>query len=71
MKIKNKKTHGRTPAPVGASNDFYYLKVSVKFFKDQLKQFHIAESKSTSMYLSADKNNLFEEIRGTGAGHEY
>ncbi|MBC7507871.1 MAG: hypothetical protein H7320_03840 [Ferruginibacter sp.] len=43
----------------------------VKFFKDQLKQFHIAESKSTGMYLSADKNNLFEEIRGTGAGHEY
>lgn len=49
-----------------ASNDFYYLKVPVMFFKDHLKEFHIVKSKTISMYLSADKNNLFEEIRGTG-----
>ena len=48
------------------SNDFYYLKVPVKFFKDHLKAFHIVKDKTISMYLSADENNLFEEIRGTG-----
>ncbi len=48
------------------SDDFYYLKVPVMFIKDNLKQFHIVKDKTISMYLSADKNNLFEEIRGTG-----
>ena len=71
LRISNRKAQERSSAPVGASNDFYYLKVAVKFFKDRLKQFHIVQSKTIGMYLSADKNNLFEEIRGTGKGHEY
>lgn len=46
------------------SNDFYYLKVPVQFFKDHMKAFHVVKEKTISMYLSADKNNMFEEIRG-------
>ena len=46
-------------------NDFYYFKVPVKFFLDNLEKFHQSNRK-LSLYLSANPETLFVEIRGNG-----
>ena len=45
--------------------EFYYLKVPTDYFEEHLKNFHIVND-IASLYLSADLNNLFVEIRGKG-----
>lgn len=46
-------------------NDFYYFKVPVKFFLQNLGKFHQSKGK-LSLYLSANPETLFVEIRGKG-----
>jgi hypothetical protein len=47
------------------TNHFHYLKVPVAFIHEHQDQFHrIGEN--IDFYLSAEEQNLFEEIRGTG-----
>jgi hypothetical protein len=48
------------------SNQYYYLKVPVKFLVDHLDKFDIVQDKMIHLYLSADPHKLFIEERGTG-----
>ena len=46
-------------------NDFYHFKVPAKFLIVNLKCFHrIGES--ISLYISAEPENIFTEVRGKG-----
>ena len=46
-------------------NVFYYLQVPKKYFLDNLQLLYIRDEK-ISIYLSAEKGNLFIEQRGSG-----
>lgn len=46
-------------------NDFHYLKVPVKYFYEHLEKFHKIGEK-LSLYLSAESDPLFQEVRGVG-----
>jgi hypothetical protein len=48
------------------SSDYHYLKVPVKYFREQIDKFDIVQDKMIHIYLSADTNKLFLEERGTG-----
>ena len=45
--------------------NFYYLKVPVHFLRDNMQNFDILQEK-ISLYLSAEKGQLFKEERGHG-----
>ncbi len=44
-------------------NNFHYLKVPVKYFHEHMDNFHKIGGE-TDLYLSAEPNTLFMEIRG-------
>jgi hypothetical protein len=46
-------------------NEFHYLKVPVGFFHEHFDNFHKIGGE-IDLYLSAEPQNLFREIRGTG-----
>jgi hypothetical protein len=46
-------------------NNFHYLKVPTKFFRENLAKFHFVDDK-ISIYLSTDTKRLFVEERGEG-----
>jgi hypothetical protein len=45
--------------------DFYHLKVPIKFFTEHSEKFHHLND-IISLYLSAEENTMFFELRGTG-----
>ncbi len=47
------------------SKEFYYLKVPVSFINEHKEQFHKIGGE-IDLYLSAEQQNLFTEIRGEG-----
>lgn len=47
-------------------DDFYYLKVPVKFLKAELPKICVLNSGKLSLFLSAERNELFVEQRGKG-----
>lgn len=47
------------------ANDFHYLKVPVKYCQEHLNKFHRVND-IPHLYLSAEPDTLFTEIRGTG-----
>jgi hypothetical protein len=47
------------------SKEFYYLKIPVSFINEHKEQFHKIGGE-IDLYLSAEQQNLFTEIRGQG-----
>lgn len=47
-------------------NEFHFLKVPTKFFREHLEKFHFVEDK-ISIYLSTGTERLFVEERGEGS----
>jgi hypothetical protein len=47
------------------SNEFYYIKAPVSFINEHKEQFHKIAGE-IDLYLSAEEQNLFTEIRGEG-----
>src|SRR5688572_11999205 len=46
-------------------NNFHYLKVPTKFFREHIEKFHFVDDK-ISIYLSTDIQRMFIEERGEG-----
>jgi hypothetical protein len=47
-------------------NDFYYLKVPVEFFRENLSKLDVREWGQVSLFLSAEPNEMFIDQRGRG-----
>ena len=43
--------------------DFHYLKVPIKYFREQLKKFDVRNDGRVSIYLSAEPHHMFVEER--------
>lgn len=48
------------------SKDFYCLEVPVKFLKEELPNLHVRRNGKVSLFLSAERDEMFVEQRGNG-----
>lgn len=48
------------------ANEFYYLKVPIKFFKKELPKLCVRKNGKVCLFLSAEQNEMFIEQRGKG-----
>ena len=48
------------------TNDFYRLNVPVKFLETELPNLYVRKNGKVSLFLSAERHEMFIEQRGTG-----